>query len=139
MAISVLRFWAWPYLEPFEATGLLGPYAAALISISGSKVRMKAATDFALASESFLLSPMLPFESVKPLTTSLVNPWVSITRATDRISFFCADDRIDDPSAKFTLRAGIGLVATYGITTGVEIVLSLPKAAIVTTDFGPIN
>jgi hypothetical protein len=112
VAISVLRFWAWPDFEPFEATGFFGPNADALIAISGNRVRIKAATDFALASESFLLSDTLPVESVKPLTTNLVNPWVSMTRATDRISFFCATERIDDPTAKFTFKAGIGRVAT---------------------------
>ena len=88
MAISVLRFWAWPDLEPFEATGLFGPNADALIAIFGSNVRMKAATDFALASESFLLSETLPVESVNPFTTNRVNPWVPITPEIARISLF---------------------------------------------------
>jgi hypothetical protein len=74
VAISVLRFWAWPDLETFEATGLFGPNADALIAIFGNKVRMKAATDLALASESFLLRSVLPDESVNPLTTNRVNP-----------------------------------------------------------------
>ncbi len=111
MAISVLRFWAWPDFEPFEATGFFGPNADALIAISGNRVRIKAATDFALASESFLLSDTLPVESVKPLTTNLVNPWVSMTREIARISLFWATERIDDPTAKLTLSAGIGDLA----------------------------
>lgn len=74
VAISVLRFWALPDAEPFEASGLFGPNAEALIAIFGNKVLIKAATDFALASESALLSAKLPLESVNPLTTSLVNP-----------------------------------------------------------------
>ena len=86
MAISVRRFWAWPDLEPFEATGLFGPNADALIEIFGSKVRIKDATAVALASESFLLRSKLPVESVKPFTTNLVNPWVSMMREMARIS-----------------------------------------------------
>ena len=112
MAISVLRFWALPDSEPFEASGFFGPNADALIEMLGSKVLIKAATDFALASESFLLRAALPVESVNPLTTSLVNPWVSITFAIDRISIFCSLESTEDPTAKLTLRAGIGLVAT---------------------------